>query len=123
MIKPLISRILQLLYNFSLKKNFFLKLKDMEKITKQIWEKNDLPENLYELLMEKYNYEKSNSTSSIQQQKQDLKSPNIKSESEKQNETIKSQMQNINNTNQCNYLYLNLSITKRNYYKIFFLLN
>lgn len=38
-----------------LKKNFFLKLKDMEKITKQTWEKYDLPENLFELLMDKYN--------------------------------------------------------------------
>lgn len=30
-------------------------MKDMEKINKQTWEKYDLPENLYELLMEKYN--------------------------------------------------------------------
>ncbi len=27
----------------------------MEKITKQIWDKNDLPENLLEMLMDKYN--------------------------------------------------------------------
>ncbi len=35
----------------------------MEKITKQSWEKYDLPENLYELLIEKYNEIKENSQS------------------------------------------------------------
>lgn len=36
----------------------------MEKLTLQTWEKLDLPENLYELLMEKYNQEKNTQTQS-----------------------------------------------------------
>lgn len=70
----------------------------MEKITKQTWEKYDLPENLYELLMDKYNEVKATA-----QPDANVKA-NFPSQPQIQKEQGLPQTLNLENTNQCKNL-------------------
>lgn len=68
----------------------------MEKITKQTWEKNDLPENLFELLMDKYNEVKGTTQPEANVIANLTSQPQIKKE---QSLPMK---ENIEKSNQCN---------------------
>jgi hypothetical protein len=69
----------------------------MEKITKQTWEKYDLPENLFELLMEKYNEVKGTTQLDVNSK------ANVNSQPPTQKEQILPLKEKSENVNQRNY--------------------
>jgi len=69
----------------------------MEKITKQTWEKYDLPENLFELLMDKYNEVKGITQLDVNSK------ANVNSGPPTQKEQILPLKENYENVNQRNY--------------------